>query len=209
MFFEWTGWDHERKDSLLLSKDWGSQYFYLHQADRWDKTPLLRVDFPELKQMIGMPEHVKYVGRPYWRRRPSSIRERRRVHHFLLGDVRCWSRRRRAIRSVNWRQRAWSWRIDSSPIRQSGWGWGLVSCRAEKPTIRSGCQLANCCSLSSTIRTTLRDTIVTHRLCSGRPAQHFAVVMAKSSISQAKSSALCSGRLARLRNHIQPNSKSI
>ena len=62
MFFEWTGWDHERKDSLLLSKDWGSQYFYLHQADRWDKTPLLRVDFPELKQMIGMPEHVKYVA---------------------------------------------------------------------------------------------------------------------------------------------------
>ena len=22
MFFEWTGWDHERKDDLLLSKDW-------------------------------------------------------------------------------------------------------------------------------------------------------------------------------------------
>lgn len=62
MFFEWTGWDHERKDSLLLSKDWGSQYFFLHQADRWDKTPLLRVDFPELKQMIGMPEHVTYVA---------------------------------------------------------------------------------------------------------------------------------------------------
>ncbi len=62
LLFDWTGWDHARRDSLLLSKDWGSQYFFLHQADKWDKTPLLRAEFRELKQMIGMPEHVKYVA---------------------------------------------------------------------------------------------------------------------------------------------------
>jgi hypothetical protein len=26
LLFEWTGWDHERNDSLLLSTDWASQY---------------------------------------------------------------------------------------------------------------------------------------------------------------------------------------
>lgn len=61
LLFEWTGWDHERKDDLLVSKDSASQYSYFHKADRWDKTPLLRLDYPGLKQMIGMPKHVKYV----------------------------------------------------------------------------------------------------------------------------------------------------
>jgi len=62
LLFEWTGWDHERKDDLLLSQDSASQYYHFHHADRWDKTTLLRLDYPGLKQMIGMPEHVKYVA---------------------------------------------------------------------------------------------------------------------------------------------------
>ncbi len=62
MLFEWSGWDHERRDSLLLSKDWPADYFFFHQADRWDKTSLLRVDHPRLKQIIGMPERVNYIA---------------------------------------------------------------------------------------------------------------------------------------------------
>jgi cytochrome c-type biogenesis protein CcsB len=62
LLFEWNGWDHERREMLLLSQDWPSQYFYLHAADRWDKTSLLRIDYPELKPMIGLPDQVKYVA---------------------------------------------------------------------------------------------------------------------------------------------------
>ncbi len=62
LLFEWTGWDHERKEALLLSQDWPAQYSYFHAADRWDKTPLLRLDYPALKQMVGTPEHVKYIA---------------------------------------------------------------------------------------------------------------------------------------------------
>jgi cytochrome c-type biogenesis protein CcsB len=61
MVFEWSGWDHERKADLLLSDNWVTQYSYFHQADRWDKTALLRIDYPKLKQMLGMPEHAKHV----------------------------------------------------------------------------------------------------------------------------------------------------
>jgi cytochrome c-type biogenesis protein CcsB len=61
MLFEWSGWDHQRKDELPLSRESASQYSYFHHADRWDKTPLLRVEHTALKQMIGMPEHVKFV----------------------------------------------------------------------------------------------------------------------------------------------------
>ncbi len=61
MLFEWTGWDHKRADEFVLAPDAVSQYAYLHQPDRWDKTALLRVDHPGLKQVIGLPEHVRFV----------------------------------------------------------------------------------------------------------------------------------------------------
>ncbi len=62
MLFEWTGWDHKQIDGLLLAQDAVPQYFYFHQADRWDKTPLLRIDHPDLKRMIGIPEQVKFIA---------------------------------------------------------------------------------------------------------------------------------------------------
>jgi cytochrome c-type biogenesis protein CcsB len=62
LIFEWSGWDHERSESLLVSNELGSQYSYFHQTDRWDKTALLRVDFPALMRMLGIPDHEKYVA---------------------------------------------------------------------------------------------------------------------------------------------------
>ncbi|MCR4415483.1 MAG: hypothetical protein NUV77_23990, partial [Thermoguttaceae bacterium] len=32
------------------------------QADKWDRAPLLRVDHPALRQMLGMPEDQKYIA---------------------------------------------------------------------------------------------------------------------------------------------------
>lgn len=62
MLFEWSGWDHARVNELLTSNDAVDQYSYLHRPDRWDKTPLLRVEHSGLKQLLGLPEHVKFVS---------------------------------------------------------------------------------------------------------------------------------------------------
>ena len=91
LLFEWTGWDHERRDSLLLSQDWSSQYSFFHTADRWDKTSLLRVDYPRLKQMIGLPEQVKYVSQPSSRPHQSSIQGPDKAFHFRGGGSCCWN----------------------------------------------------------------------------------------------------------------------
>jgi ABC-type transport system involved in cytochrome c biogenesis permease subunit len=62
MLFEWSGWDHKQIDQLLLTPDAVPQYSFFHHADRWDKTPLLRIDHPDLKKMIGLPEQVKFIA---------------------------------------------------------------------------------------------------------------------------------------------------
>lgn len=62
MLFEWTGWDHARASELLSGNDAVDQYPYLHRPDRWDKTPLLRIENSGLKQLLGLPEHVKFVS---------------------------------------------------------------------------------------------------------------------------------------------------
>ena len=54
LLFDWQGWDHERRDRLLLSGDWRPQYFYLHQADKWDQMPLLPVDYMDLRNTLGL-----------------------------------------------------------------------------------------------------------------------------------------------------------
>src|SRR5688500_5159049 len=33
LIFEWSGWDHDRRVSMLLSKESAVQYSYFHQAD--------------------------------------------------------------------------------------------------------------------------------------------------------------------------------
>lgn len=62
MLFEWSGWDHVRASELLTGNDAVDQYSYVHRPDRWDKTPLLRVEHSGLKQLLGLPEHVKFVS---------------------------------------------------------------------------------------------------------------------------------------------------
>ncbi len=62
LLFEWSGWDHPRKEQLLHSSDVATEYSFYHQADRWDKTPLLCLEYSGLKQMLGLPEHVEFVA---------------------------------------------------------------------------------------------------------------------------------------------------
>jgi cytochrome c-type biogenesis protein CcsB len=62
MFFDWSGWDHVQKDHLLLYTDWSPQYFALHKGDKWDRAPLVRIDYPELREKLGIPEGQKHVS---------------------------------------------------------------------------------------------------------------------------------------------------
>jgi ABC-type transport system involved in cytochrome c biogenesis permease subunit len=62
LLFEWSGWDDPRKEQLLSVSDVATEYTFYHLADRWDKTPLLSVEHPGLKQILGLPEHVAFVS---------------------------------------------------------------------------------------------------------------------------------------------------
>lgn len=62
MLFDWKGWDHPEHDRLMLLSDWRSQYFQLHQPDKWDDAPLLRVDYLELRSKLGLEVDQRYVS---------------------------------------------------------------------------------------------------------------------------------------------------
>lgn len=62
MAFDWQGWEHPDKSHLELVKDWRPLYFHLHQADKWDRTPLLRVDFRPLRHALGLGDNQSYVA---------------------------------------------------------------------------------------------------------------------------------------------------
>lgn len=62
LLFEWSGWDHQRKEDLLNVSDVASEYAFYHQADRWDKTQLLTIEHAGLKKMLGLPERVTFVS---------------------------------------------------------------------------------------------------------------------------------------------------
>jgi len=54
MLFDWQGWENADRSQLELVTDWRPMYFHLHKADKWDQTPLLRVDFPPLRKALGV-----------------------------------------------------------------------------------------------------------------------------------------------------------
>ena len=62
MLFEWRGWEHPDQAQLELVVDWRPLYFHLHQADKWDRTPLLRIDFLPLRTALGLDSGHNYVS---------------------------------------------------------------------------------------------------------------------------------------------------
>jgi cytochrome c-type biogenesis protein CcsB len=62
MLFDWQGWNHPERDRLLLQTDWRPQYFHLHEADKWDQAPLLRIDYLELKARLGLEPDEQFVS---------------------------------------------------------------------------------------------------------------------------------------------------
>ena len=62
MLFDWQGWDHAGRDRLMMVGDWRPQYYQLHQPDKWDNAPLLRVDYLKLRAKLGLEADQKFVS---------------------------------------------------------------------------------------------------------------------------------------------------
>jgi cytochrome c-type biogenesis protein CcsB len=64
LLFDWQGWDQPRTGGAELTGHPASKYFGLHQGDKWDRLPLIRVDYLELRDALGINKHDKYIS-PY------------------------------------------------------------------------------------------------------------------------------------------------
>src|SRR6516165_968834 len=62
MLFDWQGWDHVGRDRLMMVNDWRPHYYQLHQPDKWDNAPLLRVDYLKLRAKLGLEADQKFVS---------------------------------------------------------------------------------------------------------------------------------------------------
>ena len=62
LLFDWQGWDRPTDLSMLTGGHGRSSYFSLHQPDKWDREPLLRIDFLDLRIALGMAKDEKYIA---------------------------------------------------------------------------------------------------------------------------------------------------
>ena len=62
--FDWRGWDQPPTGKADLSGYHTRGYFGLHQGDKWDRLPLIRVDDLELRSALGIDTHAKCIS-PY------------------------------------------------------------------------------------------------------------------------------------------------
>ena len=62
LLLEWQGWDHADRRPLELAGDWRSLYFHVHTADRWDQTPLLRIEDPTLLSAINLELEGNHIS---------------------------------------------------------------------------------------------------------------------------------------------------
>ena len=62
MMFDWRGWDHSGREQLALVGDWHPLYFPLHEADEWDRLPLLDVDSATLRWALGLEKGQRRVS---------------------------------------------------------------------------------------------------------------------------------------------------
>ena len=62
ILFEWQGWQQPPNPLWDSGVGWRSEYFQLYEPDKWDRAPLLRVDFLALRSALGLAEDQKYVS---------------------------------------------------------------------------------------------------------------------------------------------------
>ena len=62
MLFDWQGWDKAGGPPLAMGEYWRATYYQMHQPDKWDCAPLLRVDYLPLRKALGLNDTQKYVS---------------------------------------------------------------------------------------------------------------------------------------------------
>jgi cytochrome c-type biogenesis protein CcsB len=60
--FEWQGERQSPDPHAGVLDEPGGGYFRSHEPDKWDRDPLLRVDFLPLREALGMPAQEKYIS---------------------------------------------------------------------------------------------------------------------------------------------------
>ncbi|MBN2473944.1 MAG: cytochrome c biogenesis protein CcsA [Pirellulales bacterium] len=62
MIFDWQGWDHspDAEDAGTEAPEIG--YFDHHQPDKWDRARWIRVDSPQLREALGLPQRRQYAS---------------------------------------------------------------------------------------------------------------------------------------------------
>jgi len=73
LVFEWSGWDAPPDPHGMAGLGSGRAYFGSRKPDKWDRAELLRVDYLELRQMLGMAEDQKYISP--WNLSGAKVRE--------------------------------------------------------------------------------------------------------------------------------------
>ncbi|MBC8870251.1 MAG: cytochrome c biogenesis protein CcsA [Planctomycetes bacterium] len=62
ILFDWQGWDKPADPHSSSGMPWRGSYFHLHQPDKWDRAPFVRVDFLALREALGMLEDQKFIS---------------------------------------------------------------------------------------------------------------------------------------------------
>lgn len=62
LLFDWQGWDRPPQPQALSGTGGRTTYFQQHPPDKWDKAPLLSVDFLPLRQALGMAPGRKDIS---------------------------------------------------------------------------------------------------------------------------------------------------
>ncbi len=62
MIFDWQGWDKPRDSHAMSGMHPLVAYHKNHETDKWDRANLLRVDFLELRDALGMDAKEKYIS---------------------------------------------------------------------------------------------------------------------------------------------------
>ena len=62
MLFDWQGWDRPPDPHTVATMGSYGAYFASHQADKWDRADLLRVDGYALREALGMAKGDRYLS---------------------------------------------------------------------------------------------------------------------------------------------------
>ncbi len=62
LLFDWQGWDRPADLSVISGGHERASYAKLHRPDKWDQSPLLRVDFLDLRTALNMEQDAKYIS---------------------------------------------------------------------------------------------------------------------------------------------------